>query len=562
MPFLNEYTLLGELGDGKGGFANVYKVRHNELGYLRAIRVLKEPVADEHCKTYQKFLRECKVLLRLGNGNHRNIVHIYQPRLLNGHALVEMDFVDGMDLNDYLKSNEYYLPIDEVLRMVDEISSALSYCHEDIYKFCIDPDADKLEPDPYDGSKWLIDDSAQQNLINKYKVIHNDIHSGNIMRREDGSFVLLDFGLAIEGDEVVKSSSRHDNGAPEYMSPEKWESETILSEQSDIYSFGIVMFEYLAGRVPFVCKGNSFNERTKLYETIKSKAPLPSISEIRAAFFNKKFPDQVYKKDYPDWLEEAIVKCLQIDPSKRFRNGKELRNFIISHKKDDAPSNGKVISLLKEKETLEEKVKTLVEIGDTLKQKNSQLAARIHELENSSLVSKPESDGMSDAVQEELNKVKSELQNKECELEILKSEIKKLGNNSNKKATIGLSILSCILAIGMIVGAFSYSQMVKENEVLKRSENSSSNLVEEVMRLENLIKQKDQEISAKADKINSLERAKNLDISDNENSQILQDKLNAANTTISKLRQELTVANSNISSLKKERDALRDAINP
>ena len=94
--FLKEYTLLGELGSG--GFAKVYKVRHNELGYIRAIRVLNEPVADENSRAYQKFLRECRVLLRLGNGNHKNIVHIYQPRLLENHALVEMDYIDGMDL--------------------------------------------------------------------------------------------------------------------------------------------------------------------------------------------------------------------------------------------------------------------------------------------------------------------------------------------------------------------------------------------------------------------------------------------------------------------------------
>lgn len=74
MSFLKEYTLLGELGTG--GFAKVYKVRHNTLGYIRAIRVLNEPVTDENSRTYQKFLRECIVLLRLGNGSQPNIVHM------------------------------------------------------------------------------------------------------------------------------------------------------------------------------------------------------------------------------------------------------------------------------------------------------------------------------------------------------------------------------------------------------------------------------------------------------------------------------------------------------
>ena len=52
--FLEEYTLLGELGEG--GFAKVYKVRHNELGYIRAIRVLNETITNEYSKAYQNFL--------------------------------------------------------------------------------------------------------------------------------------------------------------------------------------------------------------------------------------------------------------------------------------------------------------------------------------------------------------------------------------------------------------------------------------------------------------------------------------------------------------------------
>lgn len=296
MSFLKEYTLLGELG--KGGFAKVYKVRHNELGYIRAIRVLNEPITDERSRTYQKFLHECKVLLRLGNGSHRNIVHIYQPRLLDNHALVEMDYVDGQDITHYLKDNGNYLPIEEVMRMVEEMSNALAYCHEDIYQFCMDPDEDDLQNDPIDGSKWLIDEATKKRLIEKYKVIHNDIHSGNIMRRRDGSFVLLDFGLAIEGDEVVKSSSRHENGAPEYMPPEKWDNDTILTEQSDIYSFGVVMYEYLAGRVPFVCEGNSFNARTKLYDKIKNSTSLPSIVDLRKSFLKKSVKESHTKRTF------------------------------------------------------------------------------------------------------------------------------------------------------------------------------------------------------------------------------------------------------------------------
>ena len=329
--FLKEYTLLGELGIG--GFAKVYKVRHNALGYIRAIRVLSEPVTDENSRTYQKFLRECKVLLRLGNGCHRNIVHIYQPRLLENHALVEMDYVDGKDLTHYLQDNGNFLPADEVLRMVEQMSSALAYCHEDIYRFCMDPDEDQLENDPIDGSKWIIDEAKRQQLIEKYKVIHNDIHSGNIMRREDGSFVLLDFGLAITGGDDVRNSSRHDNGAVEYKAPEKWDDEALLTEQSDIYSFGVVMYEYLAGRVPFPFDKtipNRTEATFKVCKAHKEQVP-PPIFDLRRACFEAKHPDQTYEKDYPEWLEAAIMKCLEKDPAKRFRNGKELHDFVMQH---------------------------------------------------------------------------------------------------------------------------------------------------------------------------------------------------------------------------------------
>lgn len=329
MAFLQEYTMLDELG--RGGFATVYKVRHNELGYIRAVRVLNETIVDSNSPTWQKFLRECKVLLRLGNGNHPNIVHIYQPRLLDNKALVEMDYVDGQDILHYLNQNQNFMPVEEVLHMAMQMSSALAYCHENIYKFCMDRDADNLQDDPNDGSKVLIDDQTLNRLIEKYKVIHNDIHSGNIMRREDGNFVLLDFGLAINGCEVVRSSRRK-NGAPEFKAPEKWDDESILTEQSDIYSFGIVLYQYLAGRVPFPFNTNisSIKAEYALSEAHQKEIP-PSIESLRKDFFEKKFEGQEYKKDYPQWLEDVIMKCLSKNPKDRFKNGKELYECINKH---------------------------------------------------------------------------------------------------------------------------------------------------------------------------------------------------------------------------------------
>ena len=330
MAFLEDYTLLDELG--QGGFATVYKVRHNNLGYIRALRVLNATIArGERDDAYQKFLEECRLLLRLGNGNHPNIVHIYQPLLKAQKAIVEMDFVDGKDLSHYLIDKHSFIEIEDVLRLLTDIGSALAYCHEDIYKFCMDKELDNLLDDPNDGRKALIDDDTKRRLIDKYRVVHNDIHSGNIIRREDGSFVLLDFGLAIEGDSVIRSSRRK-NGAPEFKAPEKWDNESLLVPQSDIYSFGVVLYEYLAGRVPFmrdIKNHNSVEAEYLLVKAHKEQKPAP-IFEFRKAAFEQAHPGETYKKDYPDWLEDVIFKCLEKSPEDRFKNGKELYTRVLS----------------------------------------------------------------------------------------------------------------------------------------------------------------------------------------------------------------------------------------
>lgn len=435
MAFLQEYTMLDELG--KGGFATVYKVRHNELGYIRAVRVLNETIVDSASKTYQKFLRECKVLLRLGNGNHPNIVHIYQPRLLDNKALVEMDYVDGQDILHYLKANQNYVPIEEVIRMALQISSALAYCHEDIYRFCMDRDEDKLQDDPNDGAKVLIDDKIRKKLINKYKVIHNDIHSGNIMRREDGNFVLLDFGLAINGDEVVRSS-RHTNGAPEFKAPEKWDDDSILTEQSDIYSFGIVLYQYLTGRVPFPYNTSisSHKAEYELGEAHQKVAP-PPIEDIRREYFERKHEGEKYERDYPQWLEDAILKCLRKNPAERFKNGKELYDFIIAHAQNSS-------ALCND-----------VQI-ENLTAENKNLASQLNDLRTTNK-------GLNDELntkQNECNTLSLDLRNARGKIAELVEEIRNLKNGKKSPLLIILIVLLAIWGIGVSIYAFSGGEKI------------------------------------------------------------------------------------------------------
>lgn len=326
MAFLVEYTSLGSLGSG--GYAEVFKVRHNQLGYVRAVRVLSQIIESEQSELYRKFIKECKVLLRLGNGSHPNIVHIYKPDLKEQKAFVEMDYIDGLNLSDYVSENGGFVEIDEVFQFTREISSALSYCHHDIFEYCMDADFDNLKTDPNNGSRFIIDKKKEEELINKYKIIHNDMHSGNIMRRKNGGYILLDFGLSIEGNSVTVSS-RRTNGAIEFKAPEKWDKD-VITEQSDIYGFGCILYMMLTGAPPFPADdSNSFAAQKEMYEAHKSKTP-PAILPLRKASFEKKF-NQSYKKDYPDWLENMVMKCLAKNPNDRFSNGKHLHDTFIKN---------------------------------------------------------------------------------------------------------------------------------------------------------------------------------------------------------------------------------------
>lgn len=328
MAFLGEYNLLRELGEG--AFATVFKVRHIKYGYIRAVRVLKGTITEKS-KTYQDFLKECELLLQLGNGNHPNIVHINKPYLRENTAFVEMDYVDGLNLHEYLKQENFHVNVYEVIRLALQISSALAYCHE----------------------------------VDDLNIIHNDIHSGNIMRRKNGDFILLDFGLAIKNNEFV-SSRRHDVGAPEFMAPEKWDKKTKLNEQSDIYSFGVVLFLYLAGRVPFPI--DTTEENTKalyLLSVAHKEVPPPSIEELRKENFEKKF-GKPYQKDYPEWLEKVVLKCLEKNPNGRFKNGKELYNYIREQLIKSSPSIEDFCQLSNEKDALQNDLKKLSDANKNL----------------------------------------------------------------------------------------------------------------------------------------------------------------------------------------------------
>lgn len=333
MLFLSNYTKLRMLG--RGAFAAVYKVKHNDLGYVRAIKVLNDLITSEDDPSWQTFIRECKLLLKVGSGAHPNIVRIYQPMLIDSKAAVEMDYVDGISLMECLKENPF-MEYTEVDRFINEVVGALAYCHHDIYRFLMDPLEDLLVPDPNDARRYIISPEKEKELVAKYAVCHNDLHSNNIIRRNyDGTFVLLDFGLAIQNGISVKSSSRND-GASEYRPPEKWENRR-LTPASDVYALGVLLFEVLTGRVPFPID-TTMTSLEEAIVTVRNQhlhsAP-PSIEPLRKAAFEKSNPGKEYVRDYPVWLDKIVEKALAKDPADRYATAREMLDDINNHRKAD-----------------------------------------------------------------------------------------------------------------------------------------------------------------------------------------------------------------------------------
>lgn len=471
--FLEDYTLLDELG--QGGYATVYKVRHNVLGYIRAIRVLNATITNKKDPTYIKFLDECKLLLRLGNGNHPNIVHIYQPLLKDSKALVEMDYVDGKDVLHYLEDNDLFVDISDVLKLLTDIGSALSYCHEEIYRFCMNKDVDDLQDDPDDGSKVLLDDKTKKELIKKYRVIHNDIHSGNIMRRENGSYVLLDFGLAIEGDSVIRSSRRR-NGAPEFKAPEKWDNEATLSTQSDIYSFGVVLYEFLAGRVPFQFdkkNSNSVEAEYLLGQAHKHQQPEP-IYELRKDAFERTHPNEEYIKDYPDWLETLIMKCLSKKAEDRFENGRELYQYVLANTEPDTSVYAQKLrnDITTLEETIEEQkteINTLNELVEKYRN-NEQVQPQFEDNEYIKGI-KAENDDL----KTEKEKLKEEIAGiKEDNLK-LTNDVNRLQNNRN-----GVNSIWKYISIILLIASVTYVGYLLKQDAPARVSTNFENTIPDI----------------------------------------------------------------------------------
>lgn len=295
-----------------GGQGSVYKgKRIGEI--ITAVKLLPTPILseDNQNKNYIDFQNEVQKLKRVNEIPSPHVVKILSSGITDTGCFpfIEMEFIQGPDLGELLKPpHDPVFTNQESIKVATHLAGAIAHCH-------------------------------------KVNVKHGDIKSNNVKYNvESGNYVLLDFGLAIMSDEQRRTSLRQ-AGAIEFMAPEQNEGEMLF--ESDVYSFGIIMYELLAGQVPFPLKDGGETARNQV-RLAHMEAPIPELMPIRKSHLpgNWSTEKKEHEMNVPVWLLNTIEKCLGKKPQDRFKNGMDLYdhlllNIAISNKNTPASIPGK-----------------------------------------------------------------------------------------------------------------------------------------------------------------------------------------------------------------------------
>ncbi|RYY99524.1 MAG: serine/threonine protein kinase [Chitinophagaceae bacterium] len=288
-----------------GGQGSVYKGRRTgEI--ITAVKLLPTPIHSEspEDKHYAAFLSEVTKLKKVNEQPNPNVVRILSSGLTESGSFpyIEMEFVEGPDLEELLRPpHGPVFTVKEAVRLADQLSNALAHCH-------------------------------------RVGVKHGDLKSNNVKYNvQTGNYVLLDFGLAIMSDEQRRTSLRH-AGAIEFMAPEQNDGRILFP--TDVYSFGVILFELLAGQVPFPLRDRGETMRTQVM-LAHMETPPPDLMELRRAALPADWSEEKKQRELqvPQWLIDTVYICLQKDPERRFRDGVMLHDHIVlrsTHKAEDA----------------------------------------------------------------------------------------------------------------------------------------------------------------------------------------------------------------------------------
>ena len=310
-----------------GGQGSVYKGRRTGEIFT-AVKLLPTPinVESDDNKAFKDFQNEVQKLKKVNEEPNPHIVKIISSGLseTGNFPYIEMEFVEGPDLQELLQPpHEPVFTIKEIVKVAEQLAFALAHCH-------------------------------------KKEVQHGDIKSNNVKYNiRSGNYVLLDFGLAVMSEEQRRSSLRQ-AGAVEFMAPEQSEGHILF--QSDIYSFGIILFELLTGQVPFPLTGKGMTARNNIM-LAHLETPPPDALILRKQNLPQSWTLEKAQKEsfVPGWILKMIYKCLEKKPESRFANGMELYDYILINRthskiKDE---KGQVFFIKGDDDTLESEAKKL-----------------------------------------------------------------------------------------------------------------------------------------------------------------------------------------------------------
>jgi serine/threonine-protein kinase len=262
----NRYQIEGRIGSG--GMAEVYRARDLTLERMVAIKLLREDFSKDPAFR-ERFRQEAKAAANL---SHPNIVTVHDFGFDEKQIFIVMEYVPGTDLKTILESRGK-LAIDEALNLIIQACAGIGYAH-------------------------------------RAGLIHCDVKPHNMIVTPDQRLKVTDFGIAralasIHPQEV----SNVVWGSPQYFSPETASGQPP-SPASDVYGLGVVLYEMLTGRLPFIA--GSAAELARMH---RSEAPTP--------------PSQ-WNPLIPAGLEQVCMKVLSKEPSARYRTADQFGRVLIS----------------------------------------------------------------------------------------------------------------------------------------------------------------------------------------------------------------------------------------
>jgi tetratricopeptide (TPR) repeat protein len=263
---------------GRGGMGEVYRAADTQTGETVAVKVLNPEILVYDPSLLDRFIREGEALRKL---NHPNIVHMVSAVEEQGQHYLVMEFVEGGSLRDLLTTTGC-LPSNDVAKIALEVADALTRAHH-------------------------------------LGIIHRDLKPANVLLAEDGTPRLADFGIAHIQDGSHLTQSGVLIGTVDYLSPEICQGASP-SELSDIWAFGVMLFEMLSGKLPF--KGKSLTAKI----TAIVNQPLPDLSQLAPKT--------------PDTLVDLVYRMLEKDPQQRIPSvrlvGTELEGILKERKRTDS----------------------------------------------------------------------------------------------------------------------------------------------------------------------------------------------------------------------------------